>query len=294
MAEITVRRGGEMMRAVFEVLYDAPEGMSSRRIFERVERILPPTDFEKSPYPKQPKVRRYENLIRFQSISSVKAGWLVKNKGQWLLTDDGRKAFDTFKDPEEFQREAIRLYKEWARSQPDAAIGEEESDSIVASATLEEAQTSAREEIENYLHHMPPYDFQKLVGALLEAMGYHVSWSAPPGPDRGIDLIATLDPLGVSGPRIKVQVKRRDDKTSAEELRAFMAVLGEQDVGIFVSLSGFTPNAQMEARTQERRKMTLVDVNMLFDLWVEHFSKIPDAERQLLPIKPVYFLDPRT
>jgi predicted Mrr-cat superfamily restriction endonuclease len=39
-------------------------------------------------------------------------------------------------------------------------------------------------------------------------MDYYV---APPGPDGGIDLIAHTDPLGTTGPRIKVQVKRRDD-----------------------------------------------------------------------------------
>jgi len=38
-------------------------------------------------------------------------------------------------------------------------------------------------------------------------MGYHVAWVAPPGPDGGVDVIAQSDPLGINGPRIKVQVK---------------------------------------------------------------------------------------
>src|SRR5581483_1369220 len=37
-----------------------------------------------------------------------------------------------------------------------------------------------------------------LVAALLRAMGYHVSWVAPPGPDRGVDIIARTDPLGAT------------------------------------------------------------------------------------------------
>ena len=36
-----------------------------------------------------------------------------------------------------------------------------------------------------------------------------------------------------------------------------MAVLGDQDVGIFVSTGGFTSNAEQEVRTQEKRKITL-------------------------------------
>lgn len=69
-------------------------------------------------------------------------------------------------------------------------------------------------------------------------MKYHVSWIAPSGPDRGIDIIVHNDPLGTSPPRIKVQVKRRADKITVDGLRAFMSVLGEQDVGIFVSTNG--------------------------------------------------------
>ena len=29
-----------------------------------------------------------------------------------------------------------------------------------------------------------------------------------------------------------------------------------------------------------------------FDLWFEHFNQIDEEGRQLLPIKPVYYLDP--
>ena len=73
-------------------------------------------------------------------------------------------------------------------------------------------------------------------------------------------------------------------------LRAFMALLGDQDVGIFVSTGGFTKDAESEARTKETRKLTLVDLAMLVDLWVEHYEKIADPDKQLLPLKPVYYL----
>jgi len=36
----------------------------------------------------------------------------------------------------------------------------------------------------------------------------------------------------------------------------------------------------------------LVDLKRLFDLWVEHYDKIPEVQRRLLPIRPVYFLIP--
>ncbi len=138
---------------------------------------------------------------------------------------------------------------------------------------------------------MPPYNFQDLVAGLLRAMGYHVSYTSPPGPDQGIDIIAHTDPLGLQTPRIKVQVKRRADRINVEGIRSFLAILGESDAGIFVSTGGFTSDAEREARSQERRKIMLVDARRLFDLWVEHYSRIPEEQRRLMPLKPIYYLD---
>jgi restriction system protein len=105
------------------------------------------------------------------------------------------------------------------------------------------------------------------------------------GPDKGIDIVAHNDPLGTSAPRIKVQVKRRADKISVDGLRSFMAVLGEQDVGLFVS-------TESGARTKETRKLTLLDLEKLVDLWVANYDKIEDSDKQLLPLKAVYYLAP--
>jgi restriction system protein len=123
-------------------------------------------------------------------------------------------------------------------------------------------------------------------------MGLYVSWISPPGPDKGVDIVAHNDQLGISTPRIKVQVKRRADKISVDGLRSFMAVLGEQDVGIFVSTGGFTSEAESEARTKETRKLTLLNLEKLVDLWVKNYEKIADSDKLLLPLKPVYYLAP--
>jgi restriction system protein len=139
---------------------------------------------------------------------------------------------------------------------------------------------------------MNPYDLQKLVGSLLKAMRYHVAWIAPPGKDGGVDILAYSDPLGTRPPRIKVQVKRQKDKVDVDGLRSFMALLGDDDVGIFVCTGGFTKNAADEARTQEKRKVTLLDDERLFDLWIEHYRELDDVARRRLPLRPIWFLAP--
>jgi restriction system protein len=294
MAEITRRRLGELVRGVFAALLEHPEGLPAAEVLKIVEINVPPTPFEQSYYPKSPNVRRYEKIVRFGTIPAVKAGWLVKSKGQWSLTEEGRAAFAAFTEPEAFQREAIKLYRAWKQDQPPAAEPEEEALESETASTFEEAEEAAWAEIRDYLAQMPPYDFQNLVAALLKAMDYYVLWVAPPGPDRGIDMIAHTDPLGTTSPRIKVQVKRQPEtKISVDGLRSFMAVLGDQDVGIFISAGGFTSEAEREARSQEKRRLTLIDLNRLVELWTEHFAKLDDADRQRLPLKPIYFLAPR-
>lgn len=284
-----------MLRGVFEILLEHQDGLPANEVLERLEKIVPPNEFEKADYPNSPGVRRFEKIVRFSTIGPVKAGWLIKNKGRWVVTDEGKKAYEQLKDPEKFTKESDRLYRQWAKGRPDVVTEvDDEQPTIVSTivSTFEEAEEIAWSEIEKFVQGMNPFDLQNLVAALLRAMGYHVSWNAPPGPDKGIDIVAHNDPLGTSTPRIKVQVKRRADKITVDGLRSFMALLGEQDVGIFVSTGGFTSDAQSEARTKETRKVTLIDLDQLFDLWVKNYNKIEESDKRFLPLKPVYYLAP--
>lgn len=199
MPETSRKRSGELVRGVFQILMQQPEGLAAKDVLARLETVVPPTPFELSSYPRQPNVRRFERIVRFSTIAAVKAGWLVKNKGAWSLTDEGRAAFKKFTNPEEFTREAGRLYKKWKADQPADEADEAEEEAGQAAATLEEAEEAAWSEIEEFLETMSPYDFQELVAGLLRGMGYFVDWISSPGPDRGIDIVAHIDPLGVKG-----------------------------------------------------------------------------------------------
>jgi restriction system protein len=264
-------------------------------LYVRVCSRIKPTEFESQTY--ESGGLRFDVSVRFSSIGCVKAGWLLKQKGRWSLTDEGRKAYDAFRDPEVFWRQVIKQYREWKASQPNAEPEtadepEEPTSATAASITFEQAEEQPWEEISPYLRGMNPYDFQDLVASLLRAMGYHVAWVSPPGKDGGLDIVALTDPLGTRPPRIKVQVKRQIHAVSVDGLRSFLALLGDDDVGLFVSTGGFTRDAADEARTQEKRKVVLVDLERLFDLWVEHYARLNDEARRRLPLKPIHFLAP--
>lgn len=289
------KRRAELLWSVFGVLRAHPEGIRARDVLAEVERTLGLTDYERDNYPGTD-IRRFEKTVRFQTITAVKAGWLVKQKGVWTITDAGQDAFTAHNDPEAFYDLAGNLYRDWEkarkREKPIAdVLGEEDSDPR-RMITTEKAEETAAEEIWDYLSTVNPYDFQEIVAGLLQGMGYHVDWVAPRGKDRGIDIVAFRDPLGAEGPRIKVQVKREQGKTDVKGLRAFLSVLSPNDLGVFVSLGGFTTDAEQEARASETRLITLIDRTRLLDLWTEHYTKIPEERRALLLLRPVYYLAP--
>lgn len=296
MAEINRRRQGELLSGVFRLLVAAPDGMDAKDVLWRLRTEVPPTAFEQSEYPNRPGVVRYDKIVRFASIVFVKAGWLAKSKGRWAVTDVGRREFERYAgDPERFMRSAVSHYRAWRRDQPAASPEPEEieSDAPEVAIGYEEAEEAAFAEIRAHVEKIAPYDFQELVAALLRGMGYHVVWVAPPGPDRGVDILAARDPLGIEDPRIKVQVKHRPHSpTDVNDLRSFLAVLGSRDVGIFVSSGGFTRDARIEARTHETRKLTLLDLDDFMGLWTDNYSRLEEAKRTLLPLRPVWYLAP--
>lgn len=296
MANITRKRTGELLRKLFEILALHPEGMQAGVALNELANSVELTEYESGHY-ESAGGRRFEKIVRFATVDCVKAGWLVKQRGRWSLTVEGIQAFNTITDPENFYRRAVKLYNEWKALQKgkisDLAEDASETEGAVetsAGITLEEAEEQALNEIKNYIAAMPPYEFQELVADLLKAMSYHVSWTAPPGKDGGVDIIAYTDPLGTQTPRIKVQVKRQKNSVDLPGLRSFLANVNDGDVGIYVCTGGFTKDAAEHARNQERRRLTLIDAEQLVDLWIDVHGNLDDSARKRLPLTPVYFL----
>jgi len=286
-----------MTRKLTEVVLKAPDGIQARDALALLVNQVKLSPYEAGSY--ESGGRRFEKIVRFATVDLVKAGWLAKAKGRWTVTEAGKLALSKYADPETFYREAMKLYHEWKASRPDLEpdLPEEpveESAAKSTSITYEEAEEQAWGEIENHLRAMNPYEFQELVASLLRAMGYHVSWVAPPGKDGGVDILAWSDPLGTRPPRIKVQVKRQGQSVNVDGLRSFMAQLGDDDVGLFVSAGGFTKDAHDEARTQEKRRVTLVDLERLVDMWIENYSKLDEPARRRLPLQEIWFLAPQS
>jgi restriction system protein len=290
MAQIGKQRWALYKKNVLEILSNHNDGLHWKELFAELEKVMPATEFENSNYPTNGN-RRRPYVVRFATIAISKAGWLTKEKGIWTITEQGKKALVQFPTPEQLQQEASRLYKDWHSEHADEDSPEVEDRKIESATSIDLAEENALLSISEYLSTMPPYDFQDMVGALLDAMGYYVDWIAPPGKDGGIDLIAFQDKIGASGRRIKVQVKRKADPAGTSVIHSFLGVLSEDDIGIFICTGGFSSDATRIAREQQNKRLTLIDTERLVKLWIEYYQKLPQSSRSFMPLRPVYYLD---
>src|SRR5262245_60778903 len=97
MAEVTRQRTGEFLRNLFQILLKQPEGLPAREALDQLRTQMKLTEYEKGRY--ESGVLRFDNIVRFATVDASKAGWLLKQKGQWSITEQGREALVRFSDP---------------------------------------------------------------------------------------------------------------------------------------------------------------------------------------------------
>ncbi len=93
----------------------------------------------------------------------------------------------------------------------------------------EDIIAKSQEFIKDKLSELDWEQLQELVAGLLRGMGYKTMVSAK-GPDRGRDIIASPDGLGLREPRIVVEVKHRNGQMGASEIRGFTGGLRPGDL----------------------------------------------------------------
>jgi restriction system protein len=274
--------------AALTILRDNDKQMPMRELMDRVENQVELSDWERERYEKTGYVR-WQSVLHFYSIDCVKAGYLVKKEGLWYLTPEGEEALKL--GPVRLLESAQKAYRQWKSQQPapspEKPVEEEVEEGGI---TLEQAEQIAREGLEGQVAKMNPYEFQDLVAALLRGMGYYTPFVAPKGKDGGIDIVAYRDPLGTESPRIQVQIKHRESSATVQEVRQLMGLLQKQgDVGLFVATAGFTTDAKATARSSHVH-VELVDLSRFINLWQKFYGKLPDEDKALLPMTPIYFL----
>lgn len=217
-----------------------------------------------------------------------------------MITEDGAKALA--KGDEAFMSDMANAYAKWSEKKEEVKVEgldvpaslEDEKETIDAQYYRDQLQRKANDAIREHVRRMDPYEFQDLVAALLRAMGYYTTFVAPKGPDGGVDIIANPDPLGISGPRLMVQVKHwSNTKVPVQVVRELAGVMESSDGGLVVTSGGFTRDALVESQKLSKR-IRLINFDEFVELWKEYYPKMNREDRMLLPLEPIYVLSPKS
>jgi restriction system protein len=190
---------------------------------------------------------------------------------------------DVAKDLQEHQIPIGTVVTDLPPKPKELAAEEEEAEEQVRAEVIEKAD----EFIEDAINDLDWKQLQDLVAGILRSMGYRTTVS-PPGADRGVDIFASPDGLGLQEPRIFVEVKHRNQTMGAEKVRAFLGGRRPGDKCLYVSTGSFTKEARYEA---ERASVptTLLDLQDLRKLLVENYEKLDAETRALVPLKRLYW-----
>lgn len=286
--------------AAMQILVEKGGEAAGRDVIDEIEKRVQLDAWEKDVYEKSG-YTRWKSMVHFFSIDLIKAGFLVKKKGVWYITQEGELALKL--GDVGLLEAADKKYKQWRNDNPKDA-GESATDSIevevaeegsvaqAQEATIQQMEQEAIDGLRKQIDSMNAYEFQDLVAAMLRGMGYFTPFIAPKGKDGGVDVVAYQDPLGVRNPRIKVQIKHRDATATVQEIRELMGLLQKEgDVGIFVSTGGFTTDAKTTARTSHVH-VELIDFDRFIALWQEFYEKLADEDKDRLRLRPIYFYEP--
>ncbi len=91
-------RTGKLVRKVFELLLDHPEGLAIRAVLDHI------AETDKL---SEKQAERFEEVMR-GCVAPIKAGWLLAAGHHLTVSDTGKQAFTLYQDPARFMEEAGR------------------------------------------------------------------------------------------------------------------------------------------------------------------------------------------
>jgi restriction system protein len=238
----------------------------------------------------------FANRLHWAVTYMYQAGLLSRpQRGVVCITDRGRKVAAAHPN-----RVDVRLLSEFSefldfksRSRQPRAAGEPDladdgaTPREAVSTAVDEANAAVAAEMLDRVRQREPAFLERLVLAVLTAMGYggaagaaeHLGRSG----DEGLDGVIRQDPLGLD--RIYVQAKRYGAARAVgrPEIQEFVGALhgAQADRGIFITTSRFTPEAITYADRVAAR-VILIDGATLSSLMVRHNIGVQDQQTYVI------------
>jgi restriction system protein len=172
---------------------------------------------------------------------------------------------------------------------PPAPTKLESDESVDEATTARDLEQDGRDEIVDFIRsRFKGHDLGRIVDGVLRAQGLETKVS-PPGPDGGVDIVASGGIMGFDEPRIVVQVKSQQgpaDVSILRELKGTMSDFGA-DQGLLICWGGFKDTAIREARNGYF-KIRLWDQEALLTALFANYERLDEELRAELPLKRVW------
>lgn len=278
-----------MMRPVLECVSAGED--SNNNVAEKLAEKFQLTEEERTELLPSGKQTRFTNRVNWAKSYLKQAGLVsITRRGYFVITEKGREALadtsakinNTFLE----QFEGYQNFKNRTREvEPDSAsslakLSEPVTEPSTPDETLREAYgkitATLASELLDRVRNSPPVFFEKLIVALLLAMGYggtskDAGRALGQSGDDGIDGVIDQDPLGVD--QVYLQAKRygEGNNIGAGTIRDFYGALSLKRAhkGIFVTTSAFSQSAVQTARDLHSR-IVLIDGIQLTRLMIRY------------------------
>jgi len=228
---------------------------------------------------------KYNENYHYKNIRNVI--W-VETFSRDILTNTSKYSLGSlstvFEINEEVRREIIDKIIKKASSQNTTITQRQKDDDL--DNIKEDYEEKSKEFIKDKISELDWEKMQDLVAAIIRSLGFKTKISKA-GPDRGKDIFASPDGLGLNDPRILIEVKHRNGQMGSQEIRSFITAVGTGK-GIYVSTGGFSKEAKYEAE-RAVNPITLIDFDYLVDLIIANYDNFDLDGRSIIPLKKLYW-----
>lgn len=156
---------------------------------------------------------------------------------------------------------------------------------------IEQQNQLVSKKLKEKLQSMDPFQFEVLVGDLLQNIGYENVEVTKRSGDKGIDVKANLTVGGLTNVKTVIQAKRYKDKNKISG-KTITQLRGSAEVdqrGLVITTSSFTKDAIEESRAQNKMPVALVDGKKLIELMFKFQVGIKKEELPIYSLDTEYF-----
>lgn len=179
----------------------------------------------------------------------------------------------------------------WKSVSPKFMVEEEATDDSAESSGFYDIERLARDQLTKLLaQKFQGHELSTIIEEILKAKGYE-TFKSPPGPDKGVDILAAPGSMGFGDPKICVQVKSGDtpvDRPTMDQLIGTMRNFRAEH-GLLVSWAGFKTSV-MKEQANQFFQVRLWDSDKIVEELLSVYDKLDDDLKAEIPMKSVWTL----